>query len=183
MRKSSSQLLFSFAGCEILDAMILIALGANLPSRYGDPAATIRAAIDALYDNGLGILAVSRIWLTAPVPVSNQPWYHNAVVQVETSLDPYQLLSLLHQVEDGFGRVRTERNAPRILDLDLVAYNADIVDRPSLIVPHPRMHERAFVLLPISDIAPNWVHPITGKTIDQMRAAIPPEQQAVPYVE
>lgn len=158
--------------------MIFIALGANLPSRFGTPADTIAAAYDALENHGLNIVDKSRIWLTAPVPVSDQPWYHNAVASVQTGLDSFELLSLLHKVEAEFGRERFERNEPRVLDLDLIAYNNEIVDRPSLIVPHPRLHERAFVLLPLKDIAPEWMHPMTGKSIDAMLEQIPAEQQA-----
>ena len=158
--------------------MILIALGANLPSRFGTPAETIEAAYRALEKHGLKIARKSRIWLTAPVPVSDQPWFHNAVAEVETSLDGLKLLSLLHKVEAEFGRERFERNEPRVLDLDLIAYNNDIIDRPSLIVPHPRMHQRAFVLLPLKDIAPEWKHPISGEELDDMLNNIPIEQQA-----
>ncbi len=161
--------------------MILIALGANLPSRFGTPAETIQAAIDALEDNGIRVVKSSRIWLTAPVPISDQPWYHNAVVEAETELDGFQLLSLLHKIEADFGRVRFERNEPRVLDLDLVAYNREIIDRPSLIVPHPRMHERAFVLLPLQDIAPEWVHPISGADLPSLINKIPADQLARPH--
>ena len=161
--------------------MILIAIGANLPSRFGTPVETIQAAIEALNDEGITTLKTSRIWLTAPVPVSDQPWYHNSVVAVQTDLDAFELLSLLHKIEASFGRVRYERNEPRILDLDLVAYNNDVIERPSLIVPHPRMHQRAFVLLPLQDIAPDWTHPITGDRLDDMIGDIPAGQLARPH--
>lgn len=160
--------------------MILIAIGANLPSHFGTPVETIAAAVQALESHGLELIRKSRIWLTAPVPISDQPWYHNAVVSVKTDLDAFRLLSLLHHIEAEFGRVRYERNEPRVLDLDLVAYNNEIVDRPSLIVPHPRMHERAFVLLPLQDIAPDWVHPILKRNLSQMIELIPSDQMARP---
>ncbi len=160
--------------------MIVIALGANLPSRFGTPAETIQAAVAALEADGIKVLQASRIWLTAPVPVSDQPWYHNAVVTVETALDAFALLSALHKIETEFGRVRYERNEPRVLDLDLIAYNDEVIERPSLIVPHPRMHERAFVLLPMQDIAPAWTHPITGKNLAGLIALIPSGQRARP---
>lgn len=160
--------------------MILIALGANLPSRFGTPSETIASALEALESHDLKIIKTSRIWLTAPVPVSDQPWFHNAVAAVETSLDAFELLSLLHKIETDFGRVRYERNEPRVLDLDLIAYGDDIIDRPSLIVPHPRMHERAFVLMPLQDIAAEWVHPISAKSLNEMIEGIPPEQMARP---
>ena len=160
--------------------MILIALGANLPSRFGSPAETIFQAFEALEEQGLEILNTSRIWLTAPVPISEQPRYHNAVVEIETELDAFALLSVLHKVEAEFGRVRYERNEPRVLDLDLIAYNTEIIDRPSLIVPHPRLHERAFVLLPLHDIAPDWIHPFYNRNLEEMIAEIPAEQMAKP---
>lgn len=161
--------------------MILVAIGTNLPSRFGTPVETIQAAIEALEAQRLRVIKASRIWLTAPVPISDQPWYHNAVVAIETELDAFQLLSTLHHIEADFGRVRYERNEPRVLDLDLIAYHQEIIERPSLIVPHPRMHERAFVLLPLQDIAPDWSHPISGKALPEMIDVIPSEQLARPH--
>lgn len=159
--------------------MIIIALGANLPSPYGEPHETLAAAVAALAEKGdMRITAQSSVWITAPVPVSDQPWYHNAVVAVDTDLSPFALLERLQEIENEFGRVRTVRNAPRVLDLDLVAYNDVIIDKPELIVPHPRMHQRAFVLLPLQEIAPDWTHPLGGDNLAAMIATIPPEQQA-----
>ncbi|PZP55277.1 MAG: 2-amino-4-hydroxy-6-hydroxymethyldihydropteridine diphosphokinase [Micavibrio aeruginosavorus] len=158
--------------------MILVAIGANLPSRFGTPEETIQAAIEALNEVDIMTVKTSRIWLTAPVPVSDQPWYRNAVVSVRTDHDAFQLLSALHKIEANFGRVRYERNEPRVLDLDLIAYDDEIIERPSLIVPHPRMHERAFVLMPLQDVAPDWIHPITKKKLPELITTIPPEQMA-----
>ena len=142
------------------------------------PHETLAAAIAALGGAGMTIMAQSSIWLTAPVPVSDQPWYHNAVVRVETVQSPYTLLETLQGIENEFGRVRSVRNAPRVIDLDLIAYNDSILDRPELIVPHPRMHQRAFVLLPLRELAPDWVHPVTGVRLADMIAALPVDQQA-----
>jgi 2-amino-4-hydroxy-6-hydroxymethyldihydropteridine diphosphokinase len=158
--------------------MILIALGANLPGPHGGPPETLVAAKAAIAARGIRILKSSRTWLTAPVPVSDQPRYHNEVVQVDASLTPLALLETLHDIEKEFGRARGERNAARVLDLDLLAYNGEIVDRPELIIPHPRLHERAFVLLPLRDIAPYWTHPVTGTPIAALIAALPPGQEA-----
>ncbi len=157
--------------------MIVIALGANLPSKHGNPAQTLEKAVEALQENGLEIIAKSRIYLTAPVPISDQPWYHNSVISVKTELDAFQLLGLLHKIENEFGRIRTIRNAPRVLDLDLISYNDQIIDKPELIVPHPRMHERAFVLYPMSELGDNWKHPLTHKTINMMINEIPKDQE------
>lgn len=161
--------------------MIIIALGANLPSRFGAPLETLAAAQRALAARGLALVSASRIWLTAPVPVSDQPWYHNAVVGAETVLPPAGVLDVLQSIECDFGRVRAERNAPRILDLDLIAYHDEILEQPGLAVPHPRMHERAFVLRPMQEIAPgDWRHPVLGKTLAELVAALPEDQDARP---
>ncbi len=162
--------------------MKLIALGANLPSRFGTPEETLAAALTALSDRGLSVVRASRIWLTAPVPFDeSQPWYHNAVAAIETAMTPHDLLSLLLSVEQDFGRVRTIRNAPRILDLDLIAYDDDIIaDGPDLIVPHPRMEDRAFVLYPLQDIAPDWTNPVSGKKLSDLIQALPEDQDAIP---
>ncbi len=160
--------------------MILIALGANLPSRYGPPLETLAAARNAMQARGLRIVARSSTWLTAPVPVSDQPWYHNEVVAVRTALSPFTLLENLQEIENVFGRVRTVRNAPRVLDLDLIAYNDTIVSKPELIVPHPRMHKRAFVLLPLREIAPSWEHPGLGMALDDLIRDLPDGQEARP---
>lgn len=125
---------------------------------------------------------ISRVWKTAPVPfVEGQPWYYNAVAAVETAKSAHDLLTTLLAIEEEFGRVRTVKNAPRLLDLDLIAYDdAVIMDGPDLIVPHPRMDGRAFVLMPMADLLDEWVHPQTGKTLDQLIAAIPDDQKAEP---
>ncbi|WP_284316699.1 dihydropteroate synthase [Labrys miyagiensis] len=151
--------------------MIFIALGANLPSREGAPRETLRRAVSALASHGLIVVARSRLYLTEPVPRSRQPWYANQVIAVETQLAPHEVLALLLKVELLFGRERSERNASRTLDLDLIAYGQEVIATSDLIVPHPRMHERAFVLAPLADIAPDWRHPITGETVRAMLAA------------
>src|SRR5579871_5254053 len=107
------------------DRLVLIGLGANLPSIYGEPPATLRAALDRLAAAGVKISRRSRFWHSAPVPVSDQPWYVNAVAAIETDLPPEPLLALLHEVEAEFGRVRSVVNAPRLIDLDLLAYGRE----------------------------------------------------------
>ncbi len=160
--------------------MILIALGANLPSHYGTPRDTLKEALKVMEAQGLKPVSVSRLWLTAPVPISDQPWYHNAVVAIETDLPPTELLGVLQKVENDFGRVRDVRNEPRVLDLDLLAYHDQLLDVAGLTVPHPRLHERAFVLLPLRDIAPDWQHPSRYDTLSDMIDAIPDDQKAEP---
>jgi len=160
--------------------LILIALGANLSGPHGGPSETIAAAHEALSTRNMGIMTSSRIWLTAPVPISDQPWYHNQVIQIETKLTPLALLETLQNIEKEFGRERAKRNEARVLDLDLIAYNDEILDRPELIIPHPRMHERAFVLLPLHEIAPDWVHPVLKTPLSALITALPAGQEAKP---
>lgn len=164
--------------------MILIALGANLPSRYGKPEETLEAAKHALEAAGIMIRRSSRTWVSAPVPASDQPWYRNAVISVETHLGPKALLQCLLEIEQSFGRVRSkkasEKNASRVLDLDLIAYFDTISDTPQVQIPHPRMQERAFVLLPLQEIAPRWTHPVLDKTVDDLVANLPDPNSAQP---
>lgn len=163
--------------------MILLGLGGNLPSAaHGPPQATLSAALAELERAGVRILRRSPWYRSAPVPAGGQPWFINAVAVAATALPPRPVLDLLHQVERDFGRIRRERNEARPIDLDLLAYD-DIVEGDAaagtgLVLPHPRLHERAFVLLPLRDVAPLWRHPATGATLDEMIAALPPGQQA-----
>jgi 2-amino-4-hydroxy-6-hydroxymethyldihydropteridine diphosphokinase len=160
--------------------MIVIALGANLPSMYGAPDETLAAACDALNDRGVKVVARSPLYWTAPVPISDQPWYCNGVVSVEVNVPPVDLITLLHQIEADFGRARVEgnQNAPRALDLDLIAYHDQIIDKDGFIVPHPRMHQRAFVLKPLYDISPNWLHPVTERSAAELLGDVADQQIA-----
>jgi 2-amino-4-hydroxy-6-hydroxymethyldihydropteridine diphosphokinase len=162
--------------------MILIGLGANLPSaEFGAPPQSLEAALELLRQAGVRVVARSRWYRSAPVPPSDQPWFVNGVAAVETTLDPAALLQVLHGVEARFGRVRRERNAARVLDLDLLAYDDRVsVDGDSLAVPHPRLHQRAFVLMPLAELAPNWRHPRLGQSAQSLLAALPPESTAEP---
>ena len=163
--------------------MIIIALGANLNSPvYGLPLQTCQAALSRLEGLGLEVVKSSRWLKTAPVPISDHPWYVNGVAEVRTDLSPDDLLSLLHKVEEEFGRIRTEVNAPRIIDLDLIAYN-DLISKPEdhLVLPHPRMHERAFVLVPLLDIDEDWIHPVLGITAKNLAKNIAIEQETLEF--
>ena len=165
--------------------MIFIALGANLPSRYGTPAETLKAAERAIAARGVKVVKSSRIWQTAPVPFDpDQDWYHNSVIAVETNLEADDLLQNMLDIEEEFGRIRGVKNAPRILDLDLIAYHDEIImNDERLIVPHPRMHERLFVLKPLFDINDKWNHPKTGHDVAYMIQNCGEDQQAKPLQE
>jgi 2-amino-4-hydroxy-6-hydroxymethyldihydropteridine diphosphokinase len=160
--------------------MILIALGANLPSPAGGPQETLEAALTELEARGVHIAARSRWYRTAPVPVSDQPWFVNGVARVETALKPLALLGALQEVEQVFERRRSVPNAARTLDLDVIAYDNRLENTPELTLPHPRLQDRAFVLLPLAEVAPGWRHPILGQTVEALISALPAEQKAEP---
>ena len=156
--------------------MILIGMGANLPSPAGAPQQTLEAALAALAEAGIALERRSPWYRSAPLPLEDQPWYVNGVVSVATRLAPVELLGLLHRVEARFGRVRRQRNEPRVLDLDLLDYNGKLRQEMP-VLPHPRLHERAFVLLPLADIAPDWRHPASGASLATLIVALPPGQR------
>ncbi len=143
--------------------MILVAVGANLADRHGAlPIVTCCAAAEALRAlPGLRPVALSRWYRTAPVPASDQPDFCNGMVRLEGTCDPAWLLRRLHAIEAQAGRVRTVANAARVLDLDLIDCNSAVC-AGEVMLPHPRAAERGFVLLPLRDVAPDWVHPTLG---------------------
>ena len=157
--------------------MIVIALGANLDSPVGPPAATIAATLDALAQNGVEIEAVSAFFATPAWPDPSDPPYVNAVARVGSAHTPAALMQILHKIESAYGRTRSEKNAPRTLDLDLIDYHGRVEEGPP-VLPHPRMAQRAFVLIPLFDIAPNWRHPVTGHSVAELIAALPEESRA-----
>jgi dihydropteroate synthase/2-amino-4-hydroxy-6-hydroxymethyldihydropteridine diphosphokinase len=150
--------------------MIIIALGGNLPSSEGTHRETLRRCLPFIEAEGLKITNRSSLWLTEPVPKSDLPWYANQVISVSTTLPPDGVLAALHRVEAQFERKRSTRNAPRTLDLDLIAYHDAIIETPDLTVPHPRMHQRAFVLAPLCEIAPHFRHPVSGLSATELLA-------------
>lgn len=156
---------------------VFIGLGANLtPKGYATPQSGCEAAIVMLRDLGVNVIEMSRWYESAPVPPSEQPWYLNAVAAAVTSLDASETLKVLHQVEAYFGRVRSVRNAARVLDLDLLDFDGQIHDYVSLKLPHPRLCDRAFVLVPLRDLVADWTHPETGQSLDALIARLPPDQ-------
>ena len=166
------------------DRPIFVGAGANLPHpSYASPRETLQAALLELDRRGARVLRHSRWYRTAPVPVSDQPWYVNVVAEIATSLSADNLLIALHEIEDLFGRVRSVPNAPRLIDLDLLDYRGETA-APGIgraILPHPRMAGRAFVLRPLADLAPGWRHPLSGAAIHDLLKALPADQVAQPF--
>ena len=145
-----------------------LSLGANL----GDRAATLRAAIAALGRLGR-VERVAAFYETVPVGYHDQPDFLNAAVILETDLRPLALLNATQAIEHDFGRIRTFQNAPRTLDIDLIYLDRQVIDQPRLVVPHPRARERAFVLVPLAEIAPDFRDPVTGERIADLVAGRP----------
>ncbi|HZT89787.1 MAG TPA: 2-amino-4-hydroxy-6-hydroxymethyldihydropteridine diphosphokinase [Stellaceae bacterium] len=154
--------------------MILVGLGGNRCSaESGPPMQTLAAALAALAAMDIAVTARSSWYRSEPVPPSAQPWFVNAVAAADTALDPEALLARLLALEGRFGRIRGKRNAARVLDLDLLDYEGRIVQSDALTLPHPRLHERRFVLAPLAQIAPSWRHPRLHKRADELLAALP----------
>ena len=161
---------------------VLVAIGANLPGQDGTPAAHTCMAAARMLDGlcGLQLVALSRWWASAPVPpLPGAPDYVNGVARLEGDAAPDAVLAALHALEDRFGRVRPFPDAPRTLDLDLIDAGGRVLDVPHLVLPHPRAHLRAFVLRPLAEVAPAWVHPRLRRTLAAMLDDVA-EQDAQP---
>jgi 2-amino-4-hydroxy-6-hydroxymethyldihydropteridine diphosphokinase len=154
-------------------ASAFVAMGTNLPFEGVSGPALLARAVAALGSAGLAPRALSGVWETAAWPSSDQPDYYNAAVELDPrGLSPQPLYEILRSVEASFGRNRREQWAPRTLDLDLIAVGALAGRYGGVVLPHPRMHERAFVLAPLAEIAPHWRHPELGRTTQELFAGL-----------
>ena len=151
-----------------LDAAVVVALGSNLSGGFGSSEALLEAALAHFPGAGLPLVARSRWWRSAAWPDPKGPEYRNGVALVEAQGGAEAALQALFAIEAAFRRERGPRNAARTLDLDLIAYGRQVIDAPDLILPHPRAHERLFVMGPLAEIAPDWVHPVLGRTAREL---------------
>ncbi len=149
---------------------VYLALGTNLGHRQDNLSRALQK-----FPPAVEISAVSRLYETAPAYVLDQPAFLNMAVKGQTALSPIDLLTHLKQIETGMGREKTVRYGPLSIDLDIIFYNDLILDTPDLQIPHPRMVERGFVLRPLADIAPDFVHPVLKRTVSELVTGLPPE--------
>ena len=160
--------------------MILIAVGSNLRSKiFGSPLNNCRKAIELLKKE-FQLQGVSNFYETEPIPKSDQPMYVNGVVSLKTKDLPDKVLDFLMSIEKLFQRVRTFKNEPRVIDLDLLSYNNVILNTKNLILPHPRMHLRRFVIQPICDINRNWQHPVLKTSAKNILKTL--EKQKISFI-
>jgi 2-amino-4-hydroxy-6-hydroxymethyldihydropteridine diphosphokinase len=148
----------------VRDEAVIVALGANDKGKRDSCLSGLEAAVAALEASGLEIVGQSSWWQSAAWPDPNDPPFLNGVVVVQTDLPPKALMAELSRIEDELGRVRSVRNAPRTLDLDLIAYGRVTGDLEGLLLPHPRAAERLFVMGPLAEVMPDWVHPVLNRS-------------------
>ena len=152
--------------------MILLSLGSNLPSKFGDSKNTILKCYEFFNNNDIKILKKSSFYETFAIPNKSDPKFVNSVISVETRFSAEELIKYILKVEEKFDRKREQINAPRTCDIDIVDFNSKIINifnkNISLEIPHPRLEQRSFVLYPIREIDKNWKSPLSGKKIDQL---------------
>ncbi|WP_332763774.1 2-amino-4-hydroxy-6-hydroxymethyldihydropteridine diphosphokinase [Phenylobacterium sp.] len=153
------------------DEAVIIALGGNIAGDFGSSEALLEAALARFAEAGLPLVARSSWWRSAAWPDPTGQEYRNGVVLVEARQPPEHVIRTLFSLEAAFGRERGARNAARTLDLDLIAHGRTVLDSPDLTLPHPRAHERLFVMGPLAEIAPEWRHPVLGRTAAELAAA------------
>jgi len=150
---------------------VYLSLGSNL----GDREENLRTAIAGLAEFGK-VVAVSSFFETEPVDVAAQPWFLNCAVRLETEKMPRQLIAAILNLEQGMGRQRKQKKGPRTIDIDVLLFGSSIIEIPSLTIPHPRLHERRFVLEPLAEITPDARHPVFKRTVRELRDALPAGQ-------
>ena len=154
-----------------LDQAVIVALGCNDKGAWTTCREALEAALARFRSEGIDVIARSGWWSSLAWPDPSDPPFLNGVVIVRTDHDPHALMATLGRIEDAFGRRRSVRNAPRTLDLDLIAYGRLSGDLEGLILPHPRAAERRFVMAPLAEIMPDWVHPTNGRTVFDLAAS------------
>ena len=150
------------------DDAVVVALGSNLTGQYRSSRALLEAALARFPDRGLSVAARSDLWRSAAWPDRSDPPYVNAVALVDTTLDAPRIMRTLMDLEADFGRRRDRANGSRTLDLDLIAFGRAVIGRADLTLPHPRAHERRFVMGPLAEIVPDWRHPTLGRTAAEL---------------
>lgn len=153
-----------------------VGLGANLGDRESFCSRAVRMVHET---DGCRVVCVSRLYRTEPVGVNGHDWYLNAVMEVQTTLPPQMLLERLFAVEAFVGRVRSGAVEPRVIDLDLLMFGETVIKAPGLELPHPRMHLRRFVMVPMAEIAPGLVHPVLGATLEELIESCPEKGQGI----
>ena len=159
---------------------IVIAYGSNLSSGAKSSSQAFGEVVKALTGHSLIITKISRLWRSQAWPNAQDPAYVNAILVIRTQLQPLDLMHVLHGFERDAGRRRdAQLNAPRVLDLDLIAYGREVM-KGELVLPHPRAHERAFVMGPLAEVMPGWVHPVSGKAARELYESAPVGRDAYP---
>lgn len=163
--------------------MIIIAIGSNLAGNWSDtPYGMCQEAVCRLSVKLQCSIKQSSWYQTSPIPPSSQPLYTNGVVAFNEKIHPIALLDILNEMEKNAGRLRQKINEARPLDLDILDINGEIIENsPKLIVPHPRLHQRGFVLYPLRDLVPEWIHPTSRKSVNQLIMELPSDQIITPY--